>query len=81
MRLQRGFTMVEIIIVIVLIGAIGGSMMMVVRPAMETYLNVMRRADLSNQADTAVRRMTTEVRSAVPNSLRVTANAAGAQCA
>lgn len=76
MRRARGFTLVELIVVIVLVGVIGGVVITVFKPALEGYLDVGRRADLTNQADTALRRMVTEVRGAVPNSLRST----GDQC-
>lgn len=66
-----GFTLVEMIVVIVLIGIVGGMIMMAFRPALQSYQSVTRRASLSNQADTALRRMVAEVRSAVPNSLRL----------
>lgn len=70
MKRVRGFTMVEMIVVIVLVGVIGGTVMLVFRPALQSYLDVGRRANLSNQADTALRRIASEVRAAVPNSLR-----------
>lgn len=66
----HGFTLVELVVVIVLVGVIGGVVITVFKPALEGYLDVGRRADLTNQADTALRRMVAEVRGAVPNSLR-----------
>jgi MSHA biogenesis protein MshO len=71
MKRQRGFTLVELIVVIVLIGIIGGMLTMQLAPAIQSYLLVSQRAGLTSQADTALRRMTTEVRAAVPNSLRL----------
>ncbi len=71
MKNARGFTLVEMIVVIVLIGIMGGTMVMYFKPALQAYQAVGRRAGLSNQADTALRMMSNEIRSAVPNSLRV----------
>lgn len=71
MRRQRGFSLVELILVIVLIGIIGGVLTMQLAPAIQSYLLVGQRANLTNQADSALRRITTEVRGAVPNSLRL----------
>lgn len=79
MRRQSGFTLVELIIVVVLTGIVGAIVVMQVRPALQTYLSVSRRANLVNQADAALRRIVTDVRVAVPNSLRQEATAAG-QC-
>lgn len=70
MRRTGGFTLVELIVVIVLIGVMGGSMVMYLRPAMNAYFTAGRRAELTNQADTTLRMMVSEIRSAVPNSLR-----------
>jgi MSHA biogenesis protein MshO len=68
---QAGFTLVELIVVIVLIGILAGSMVMYFKPAILNYMAVARRASLSNMADGALRKLTTEVRSAVPNSIRL----------
>lgn len=67
----RGFTLVELIVVIVLIGIIGGVLVLQLLPAIRSYLLVGQRAALTNQADTALRKIVGEVRSAVPNSLRL----------
>lgn len=71
---QSGFTLVELIVVMVLVGIIGGVLALQLTPAIQAYLQVSQRANLSNQADSALRRMATEVRSAVPNSLRLNAS-------
>lgn len=71
MRRQQGFSLVELVVVIVLIGAIGGILAMQLGPTIQGYLDVGRRAGLTDAADTALRRIVTDVRSAVPNSLRL----------
>lgn len=76
MKRQRGFTLVELVIVVVLVGVLGGIVAMQIAPTMQGYLAVGRRAALTDQADTALRRIVQEVRAAVPNSLRL----GNAQC-
>ena len=71
MTRQRGFTLVELILVIVLVGIIGGVLTMQLAPAIQSYLLVSQRAALTDQADGALRRIVGEVRNAVPNSLRL----------
>ena len=73
---QRGFTLVELVIVIVLVGVLGGILALQLAPTMQGYLAVSRRAALTDQTDTALRRIVQEVRAAVPNSLRL----GNAQC-
>lgn len=71
----RGFTLVELIVVIVLIGIIGAVLVLQLLPAIRSYLLVGQRAALTNQADTALRKIVGDVRSAVPNSLRLGSSA------
>jgi len=69
--IQRGFTLVEMIIVIVITGVIAVSLALFLRPALDTYLSSSSRAALADDADTALRRLLRDVRSAVPNSVRI----------
>lgn len=66
----RGFTLVELIIVIVITGIIAASFAVFFKPAIDAYFDTRRRADLTDLADTALRRIAQDVRRAVPNSLR-----------
>jgi MSHA biogenesis protein MshO len=80
MTRQRGFTLVELIIVMVLVGVIAGILVLQIRPAMQSYLSIRQRANLTSQADSALRRIIAEVHAAVPNSLRYTFASQQSQC-
>jgi len=67
---QRGFTLVELIMVIVIMGIIASMITVFLKPAVDSYLDSRRRADLTDIADTAIRRMAQDIRRAVPNSVR-----------
>jgi MSHA biogenesis protein MshO len=67
---QRGFTMVELIMVIVIMGVIGGVVAVFMRSPIDAYFDSARRAALTDVADTAVRRIARDVRKALPNSIR-----------
>lgn len=68
---SRGFTMIELIIVVVIGAVIAVTVGLVVRPAADAYLDSRVRADLSDQADSALRRMLRDIRQSVPNSIRM----------
>lgn len=72
----RGFTLVELIVVIVLLGVMAASLTAFFIPAFQGYLGTRSRADLAAQAEHALRRMARDVRAAVPNSIRTP----GASC-
>lgn len=77
---QRGFTLVEMIVVIVITGIIGGIVAIFVTAPVQGYVDSSRRAAMTDIADTALRRMSRDIRTALPNSVRVTACGSGGQC-
>jgi MSHA biogenesis protein MshO len=76
---QPGFTLVEMIMVIVITGIIGGMVAVFLKAPIQQYMDVARRAELTDIADTAILRMARDVRTAVPNSVRV-ANCGANSC-
>jgi MSHA biogenesis protein MshO len=69
---ERGFTLVEMIMVIVITGIIGGMVAVFLKAPVQQYMDLSRRADMTDIADTALRRIERDVRLALPNSVRVT---------
>ena len=67
----RGFTLVELIVVIVVTGIIGGAVAVFVRTPVQAYLDTVGRAALSDVGDLALKRITRDLRTALPNSVRV----------
>lgn len=67
---QRGFTLVELVMVIVILGIVGAMVAVFMRGPIDAYFDTARRAALSDQADTATRRMARDIRMALPNSIR-----------
>lgn len=70
---QRGFTLIEAIVAMVLLGIAGSLVGMFIRIPIEGYFDTERRARLTDTADTALRRMARDLRLALPNSIRITA--------
>lgn len=66
----RGFTLVELVMVMVITGILAASLTIFLKPAIDSYFDARRRADLTDMGDTALRRMGQDIRSAVPNSVR-----------
>jgi MSHA biogenesis protein MshO len=69
-RRSAGFTLIELIFVLVLTTIIGGTVAVFVRPAIRGYTDTRDRSVLGDMGDTALRRMVRDIRMAVPNSLR-----------
>jgi MSHA biogenesis protein MshO len=74
---QQGFTLVEMIMVIVITGIIGGMVAVFLQAPIKQYMDVSRRADMTDIADTALRRIGRDVRLALPNSVKVNTSGSG----
>ena len=73
MRRQGGFSLVELVIVIVLIGILGVGLSRLLAIPFASYRDLGRRAQLVDFADAASRRIARDLRRALPNSVRVAA--------
>jgi len=74
MRRGHGFTLIELIVVIVLLGVMAaGAGLLITRP-IEAYNAQVRRQQLVDLAEMALRKIAVDIRAAVPNSVRVVNN-------
>lgn len=72
----RGFTLVEAVIVVGITGILAAIVaVFIVRPV-EGYVDAARRAEMTDTADTALRRIARDLRLALPNSVRTSGNQA-----
>jgi MSHA biogenesis protein MshO len=69
---RAGFTLIELVITIVVVGVISIAVGAFLLPMLNSYQGVERRAALTESADSAIRRMSRDVRLSLPNSVRVT---------
>lgn len=74
MKRARGFTLVEAIVVMVITGILAGVMVLFIRRPVQSYVDTAARADMADVAEIALRRMSRELRAAVPNSIRLSSN-------
>lgn len=70
MRRGRGFSLVELILVIVVLGVLAGVVTVFVRPAVQGFIAQRHRSELQSAAQGALQAMQRDIRSAVPNSIR-----------
>lgn len=68
---QSGFTLVEIIIVIAIMGIIGGLSTLIIGRSLDAYAALERRENLQTSIRLAVERISRELRHALPNSICV----------
>ncbi|CAG4885193.1 MSHA biogenesis protein MshO [Georgfuchsia toluolica] len=77
---SRGFTLIEAIMVIAITGILAGMVAVFIKAPVDSYMDMSRRAELTDVADTAVRRMARDIRLALPNSVRNPSAAGADQC-
>lgn len=74
---RRGFSLVELIVVIVVLGILSSTVAVFIANPVRAYFETIRRAQLTDAADMVARRITRELQLALPNSVRVGASAGG----
>ena len=70
-RRARGVTLIEMVIVIAITAIVAGAVAVFIARPIEGYADAVRRAELTDAADTALRRISRDLRTALPNSVRV----------
>lgn len=69
---EQGFTLVELVLVIVIASVLAAMISSFVTLPVRSAVDVARRAELTDLADNALRRIERDLRRALPNSIRVT---------
>ena len=73
-RAAAGFSLIELVIVIVLIGVLATVSVALIRQPIDASADVQRRARLADAADQAMARISRDLRLALPNSIRTSAD-------
>ncbi len=74
---QAGFSLVELIVVIVLLGILASGAGLLITNPIKAYEAQVRRQQLVDQGEMALRQIARDLRRALPNSIRITAAGAG----
>jgi MSHA biogenesis protein MshO len=74
---QAGFSLFELILVIILLGIMAGGAGLLITTPIDAYNDQVRRQFLVDQAEMALRQIARDVRRALPNSIRTTPVGAG----
>jgi MSHA biogenesis protein MshO len=70
-RAPRGFTLVEMVVAITLLGILAVTVVPLLRLPMSSYLDAARRADAGNELDVAAHKLRGDLAHALPGSVRV----------
>src|SRR5262245_47175639 len=73
MRGERGYTLIEVVVVVAITALVAGFIGSFISRPMQIYNDVGLRGELVAAASSALERMAREVRAALPNSVRVAA--------
>lgn len=68
---EAGFTLVELVMVMIILGIISAVLAIVLRGPFQMWVNLEPRTELTAAAESALQRMSREIRLALPNSIRV----------
>ena len=69
---SAGFTLVEMVVVITIVGILAAGAALFIRNPTQAFIDSENRANLTDRADTALRRIASDIRNALPNSVRAT---------
>jgi MSHA biogenesis protein MshO len=69
-RKKSGFTLIEVIVVIVLLGILGSAAGLLIVKPIQAYTDIERRQRLVDQGEMALRQIARDIRRALPNSIR-----------
>lgn len=70
-KISDGFTLVELVVVIVITGLLAAMGGMLISTPFQGYVDLSRRAELVDAADNSLHRMQRDIRQALPNSIRL----------
>lgn len=76
--MQRGFTLIEAIVSIAVLGILAAAVAVFIRSPVQGYVDTAYRAVLSDAGDSGMRRIGRDVGAALPNSLRTTSGGSNA---
>lgn len=79
MRSQHGVTLVEMIVAITILAIVGAMAAVFMRRPVQGYVDAANRAELTDKADIALRRIARDLRLALPNSVRLAGTPGGTQ--
>ena len=74
LTLTSGFTLVELVVVITIISILAAAVTLFFRNPIQSFIDSENRSNLTDRADSALRRMSRDIANALPNSVRVATN-------